>query len=136
MAIDIYRLVVGFIIHRSTVDGPTKYFNDFGDWSWLARNLIYLIETLIGDAIMIYRCYFVWPFFKFWIILLPALLWLATLALGVTEIWANATVEASGALSTNLLWPHRVADAYFTTTLIGNGLATGTSDALSFRECI
>lgn len=53
MGIDIHRLVDGLVNHRDTAKGPIEYFGDLGSFTWFFRNLIYTLQTLLGDAIVV-----------------------------------------------------------------------------------
>jgi len=60
--------------------------------AWLAadqtvgiENMPYLLQTLTGDGILLYRCYLLWQDQK-WIVVLPSLTWLATSGIGFTNL--------------------------------------------------
>ncbi|KIJ62435.1 hypothetical protein HYDPIDRAFT_114550 [Hydnomerulius pinastri MD-312] len=95
LAIDIKRLQDGFITYRDTIPGgPEAFFADVKQETFVFKNAVYSIQTLLGDAVVIYRCYVVWQSRS--IIILAVLLWFAVAATSVGFLYniAHATVYA------------------------------------------
>lgn len=94
MAVDIQRLVVGFITKADIFPGgPTGFFVDVTQRTFIIKNAVYVLQTLLGDGVVvgpcgvrfpqahgalkqIYRCYVAWQ--RFGVIILPTVLWCAT----------------------------------------------------------
>ncbi|KAI0317717.1 hypothetical protein OF83DRAFT_1083427 [Amylostereum chailletii] len=58
IAIDIRRLVEGFIINKSL---PTAlWFEDISRFTFVFKNAIYAAQTLVGNGIIIFRLWVVW----------------------------------------------------------------------------
>ncbi|KNZ74453.1 hypothetical protein J132_06857, partial [Termitomyces sp. J132] len=117
-----YRLVEGFVIHRNTVEGPILYFSDLASWSWLCSVTLFFLQVLLGDAIVLYRCYLVWS--SIWVIVVPGLLWITTL---VTSIIMVNLYSRSGSDPQLLFSPssNRLVGASLSCTLVGNAISTG-----------
>ncbi|KAF8880628.1 hypothetical protein BD779DRAFT_1069533 [Infundibulicybe gibba] len=79
VAINFYRLLRGYIWLRDTV-GPEAYFGDFQRWDNTANDALLFIMTWIGDALVIYRCWIIWNY-NYYVIILPAML--MTVSVGV-----------------------------------------------------
>ncbi|KAJ7477013.1 hypothetical protein B0H11DRAFT_1727028, partial [Mycena galericulata] len=79
MFIDIERTVEAFVNHIETPTGPEEFLSDLAGPVSLLDNTIYGVQTLIGDAVVIYRCYIVWD--RFDVIILPGMAWLAMVRL-------------------------------------------------------
>lgn len=74
MIVDIIRLEDGLVKYRDTFpDGPAAFFADVSQMTYVVKNAIYISHTLLGDGVVIYRCYIVWQSAR--IIILPSLLW-------------------------------------------------------------
>ncbi|KAG8214977.1 hypothetical protein J3R82DRAFT_8379 [Butyriboletus roseoflavus] len=75
MIIDIIRTYEGLVEYRNTFqpDGPLGFFSDVSQWSFVYKNLVYTLQTLVGDGVVIYRCYVLWQ--SWLIIVLPIILW-------------------------------------------------------------
>ncbi|KAG9313794.1 hypothetical protein JVU11DRAFT_6154 [Chiua virens] len=96
LVIDIIRIMQGLILYRDTYPGgPIEYFSNVAQWTFISKNYIYIVQTIIGDGVLLYRCYAVWQS-KF-VMVLPGLLWCAS---GVTGF--AATYTASQASGTNI----------------------------------
>ncbi|KAJ7769655.1 hypothetical protein DFH07DRAFT_1058127 [Mycena maculata] len=83
LGVDINRLNSGFIRFRDTYPGgPVAWFANPSDPSFVFKNAVYSFQTVLGDGVVIYRCYMVWR--TPWIIVIPCVMWLgvATAAAG------------------------------------------------------
>ncbi|KAJ7865580.1 hypothetical protein B0H14DRAFT_2504548 [Mycena olivaceomarginata] len=118
MFIDIVLTTKAFVYHNSTPTGPEEFLSDFSGPFSLLDNTIYGLQTLIGDAVVIYRCYVVWS--RFDIIIMPSLAWLASF--GVIIYILNSF--AHGTISGNKIL------IFYATTLSANLSATAL---LAFR---
>ncbi|KAG0708549.1 hypothetical protein DFH29DRAFT_843062 [Suillus ampliporus] len=118
MVIDVIRIEDGLVKYRNTYPGgPAAFFADISQRTYVAKNAMYIIQTLLADGVVIYRCYVVWK--SIWIIILPSILWCSTAVSGFFgihlvmqavdgDIFAKGTSQwitafFALALSTNLL---------------------------------
>ncbi|KAI9573137.1 hypothetical protein HD554DRAFT_1145974 [Boletus coccyginus] len=89
LIIHIIRIMYGLILYRDTYPGgPVAYFSDVSHWPFYVKNLLYTAQTLVGDAVVLYRCYVVWQ--SRLIMIFPLLLWCAT---AVTGFMSCVTAE-------------------------------------------
>lgn len=52
--VDIVRTEYGLVIYRNTYpDGPAAYFADASQGTFLIKNSIYVVQTLLGDAVAV-----------------------------------------------------------------------------------
>ncbi|KIK82387.1 hypothetical protein PAXRUDRAFT_718212 [Paxillus rubicundulus Ve08.2h10] len=73
MVIDIIRIEEGPVQQRDTLPGdPAAFFSDVTQWSFVYKNMLYMLQTLAGDGVVIYRCYVVWQ--SFGMIIIPLIL--------------------------------------------------------------
>jgi len=74
------RIVEGFWRH---IDGtPTRYFSDVDQPAKFAEAGIWIVQALVGDSFLTYRCWVVWD--RRWpIIIAPVIFLLTTLGLGI-----------------------------------------------------
>ncbi|KAF5379769.1 hypothetical protein D9615_005722 [Tricholomella constricta] len=123
MGIDIFRFIDAFIFHRDTPDGPGKYFGDLGSSTWFVRNLVYTLQTLLGDGVVIYRCYIVWS--SVWVIILPFMLWTSTLVTASGVLWFFGHAHGAGG-HTDIFNDKltRWITAFFSSSLAANILST------------
>ncbi|KAG2040560.1 hypothetical protein BDR03DRAFT_132341 [Suillus americanus] len=118
IVVNIIRLENGFVKYRNTFPGgPAAFFQDISQPTFFVKNMIYGFQTMLGDGVLIYRCYVVWQ--SIGIIILPSLLWCSCSAAtliaifdalqanggnvftGQTRVWVVAMVTLT--LSTNLI---------------------------------
>ncbi|KAI9058981.1 hypothetical protein FKP32DRAFT_1614473 [Trametes sanguinea] len=74
MAVNITRVFQGFITKGPSLEGgPEAYFAVVSDPTFVTKSVLYNVQTLILDAVVIYRTYVVWQ--SGLIVLLPIIGW-------------------------------------------------------------
>ncbi|KAG1721670.1 hypothetical protein EDB19DRAFT_1646309 [Suillus lakei] len=77
LVVDIISLENGLVKYRDTFPGgPAVYFQDISQPMFVTKTVIYALQTMLGDGVLIYRCYVVWQ--SVWVIILPSMLWCTT----------------------------------------------------------
>ncbi|KAJ7157768.1 hypothetical protein C8R46DRAFT_1112723 [Mycena filopes] len=76
MIIDISQTVKAFTNHISSPTAPEEFLSNFSGSIPLLNNAVYGLQTLLGDGVVLYRCYVVWG--RFDVIILPFMAWLAS----------------------------------------------------------
>lgn len=52
--IDIIRIIEGFISYRDTFPGGSiGYFSDASQWTFVYKNLVFSVQTLLGDGVVV-----------------------------------------------------------------------------------
>jgi len=87
MATNFSRIVLAFIIHADAPGGPTSFFNELSNFTQMFGSTLYVMQTLLGDALVLYRCFLVWER-KLWIIAFPSILLLGSTATGVGILYS------------------------------------------------
>lgn len=77
LALDVDRAIQAFVVHGGTPDGTATFYETLSDPTEVAKNVIYITMTLVGDAFVTYRLFVVWNH-SYLIIALPTALILAT----------------------------------------------------------
>lgn len=73
-----------WINHRDVDGGPVTFFTDhIADWYNTWGTAADVSANILGDALMLYRCYVFWGSTSLWIIVFPALLFLGSSAMGI-----------------------------------------------------
>ncbi|KAF5393478.1 hypothetical protein D9757_000494 [Collybiopsis confluens] len=54
------RLIEGFIVLRNQNGGPATYFSDVSIPLNVAKVIIHTVNSILGDSILVWRCYNVW----------------------------------------------------------------------------
>lgn len=86
LCLDVQRAVEGFIYHNTSSEGPDVFYSQLGNPTFVAKNAIYITNTLVGDAFMALRLYVIWNR-VWWIAVPPAVLILATA--GESSFWCG-----------------------------------------------
>ncbi|KAI9461345.1 hypothetical protein HD554DRAFT_2176309 [Boletus coccyginus] len=124
MVVDIVRLDEGLVKYRDTFPGgPVAFFGDVTQNTFIIKNVIYALQTLVGDAVVIYRCYVVWQ--SIWIIVLPAMLWCLVAATGVCALYYSASQATSNATNIFAKQTGQWITTFYATTLTVNLLSSG-----------
>ncbi|KAG1847096.1 hypothetical protein C8R48DRAFT_615909 [Suillus tomentosus] len=123
MIVDIVRLEQGLVTYRDTFPGgPAAFFADVTQTTFVVKNIMYSLQTMLGDGMVIYRCYVVWQ--SVWIIIVPSLLWIAMTVCAFCADYklSNATSEAGDVFAKPTgQW----ITAFYTMSLASNLLASG-----------
>ncbi|KIJ62335.1 hypothetical protein HYDPIDRAFT_30590 [Hydnomerulius pinastri MD-312] len=60
-AIDMQRVIDGLVTERGSFPGgPVAYFSQISMPSFVTKSVLYMLQTLVGDGVVIYRCHVVW----------------------------------------------------------------------------
>ncbi|THU89262.1 hypothetical protein K435DRAFT_781700 [Dendrothele bispora CBS 962.96] len=115
------RIIRAFITFRDAPGGPPAYFNQLSEFTQIFGSAIYVTQTLVGDSVVLYRCYLVWSRDKT-IILFPALLLLGSTACGVGILYSFAKVVPEAEIFVDQLQDWIVS--FFSLTLATNLICT------------
>ncbi|KAI9461380.1 hypothetical protein HD554DRAFT_2028332 [Boletus coccyginus] len=123
IVVDIVRIDEGLVKYRDTFPGgPRAFFADVAQNTFVMKNAIFTLQTLVGDGVVIYRCYVVWR--SVWIIVLPSILWCSVAVTGVGSVYSVSQATAS---ATNIFAKETAQwiTAFFASTLTTNLLSSG-----------
>ncbi|KAF8837554.1 hypothetical protein BDN67DRAFT_972826 [Paxillus ammoniavirescens] len=117
LVVDANHLWQGFV----TSGDPDLFFQDVTKYT--LKNSLYVIETLVGDAIIIYRAYVLWR--RIDIVIIPIIGWIAIV---VTGTHATLSISQSSTTNASVLYERQAAQwvlSFYSTALATNLLATG-----------
>ncbi|KAG1851840.1 hypothetical protein DFJ58DRAFT_684760 [Suillus subalutaceus] len=97
IVLSIIRIEYGFVTYQGV---PAAYFADVSQETYVIKNSIYVLQTLLGDAVAIYRCYVVWQ--AAWVIILPSLLWCGVAVTGALYVYGDSQTSSTGIISTTV----------------------------------
>ncbi|KDR67462.1 hypothetical protein GALMADRAFT_1087002 [Galerina marginata CBS 339.88] len=114
VAIQFNEAVKAFIFSTGA-GGPTAMYTTTSALENIAKPLSIYVQTLIGDAVLIYRCWIIyycsWP-----VVFLPIILWITTLGAGIWTVFLEANLRA-GAINQAEVWPARATFWSVTTSI-------------------
>ncbi|KAJ7908944.1 hypothetical protein B0H13DRAFT_2494470 [Mycena leptocephala] len=123
IAVDIKRIYSGLVLYRDTYPGgPLAWFANEREPSFVFKNIVYPIQTALGDGVVIYRSYMVWR--SVWVIMVPFILWLGVCTTGigtVYELTQPAPTSSNIFASRTGQW----ITSFYAITLSCNFIATG-----------
>ncbi|KAF8837406.1 hypothetical protein BDN67DRAFT_909293 [Paxillus ammoniavirescens] len=109
-----------WIQHRDYPGGPGKYRADhMSDWYNDFASTSVIALQLMSGALMIHRCRIVWNSYR--AIIVPSILWVATLALGIAVLWVSCS--PGGDIFIGLA--SRLGLAYYSISVFLNTTVTG-----------
>ncbi|KAG2142358.1 hypothetical protein DEU56DRAFT_793714 [Suillus clintonianus] len=105
--------------------GPAAWFADPSQKTLAVLHAFYVLQTLLADGVVIYRCYVVWR--SLWIIILPSLLWCSVAVTGSCVIYSYLQVSSTSGdfFAAVLGGPTHWVTAFFASTMATNGLSSG-----------
>ncbi|EIW86204.1 hypothetical protein CONPUDRAFT_114323 [Coniophora puteana RWD-64-598 SS2] len=124
--VDVIRCIEGLVLYRdSYLGGPNAFFADRAQWTFAVQNLLYLLQTLVGDGVVIFRCYVAWQSWK--VVALPLVLWVIVAATGAGTVYTlihnkdgenDIFASETGLLITPFLVSSLVANVFSTSLLV------------------
>ncbi|OSD05842.1 hypothetical protein PYCCODRAFT_1361691, partial [Trametes coccinea BRFM310] len=121
IGINYARIVKAFITFRDAPGGPAAFFNQLSEFTQIFGSTVYVVQTIIGDGVVLYRCYMVWSDVR--IVLLPLVLLLGSIASGIGILYSFARVVPEAEIFVDELQSWIVS--FFSLTLATNILCTG-----------
>ncbi|KAG2125499.1 hypothetical protein DEU56DRAFT_569486 [Suillus clintonianus] len=105
MVVGIIYVEDGLVKDRDTFPGgPVAFFADLVQEMFVVKNAILVLQTMLGDGVVTYRCYVVWQ--SVWVIILPCIMWCGVAAFGICMVYsmsqpqtnnpANVFLDATG----------------------------------------
>ncbi|KAK7007803.1 hypothetical protein R3P38DRAFT_3324955 [Favolaschia claudopus] len=122
ISIDLDRLYLGFIVYRDRFPGgPEAWFADPHQALWVFKMSAYGMQTLLGDGVVVYRCYRVWN--SVWAAVIPMLLWLYVLVTVVGTTYLSSQ-RSTTSISAGILgrWINAFLVATWTCNLTGTAI--------------
>ncbi|KAG1778903.1 hypothetical protein EV702DRAFT_1217905 [Suillus placidus] len=117
--VNIIRVEYAFVTYRGR---PAAFLADVSQPTYVLKHAFYVLQTLLADGVVIYRCYVVWQ--SIWIIILPSMLWCGVAVTGVIGLYcASQSGSNSGDIYAQVL--AKWVTAFFALTIATNLLSSG-----------
>jgi len=85
------RIYRAFITYRNAPGGPAAFFNQRSEFTQMFGSTLYVMQTLVGDSVVLLRCYIVCGR-QIYVIAFPLLLLLGSTAAGIGILYSFARV--------------------------------------------
>lgn len=116
----IIRVEDGLVKYRDTYPGgPVAFFADVTEEMFVIKHALYVLQTLLADGVVVFRCYVVWQ--SVWVIIVPTMLWCSIAVTGLYAVWNGSQYNTSifdPVLETWIL-------VFFISTIVANVLSSG-----------
>lgn len=124
MVVNIIHVDNGLVKYRDTfLGGPVAFFADLLQEIFVVKNAILVLETLLGDGVVIYRCYIVWQSVR--VIILPCIMWCGVAVFGVCMVYSMSQPQTSGSTNLFLNGTSQWITAFISFTIATNLLSSG-----------
>ncbi|KAF8325935.1 hypothetical protein F5887DRAFT_1199493 [Amanita rubescens] len=127
ISVNFTRIIKAFIIYPNAPGGPSAFFNRLSEFTQMFGSTLYVAQTLLGDALVIWRCYLAWDK-NIFIVGFPILLLLGSTATGIGILYYFDRVVPDSDIFVTQLQQWIVS--FFSMTLATNLI--GTSYAYAF----
>jgi len=121
VSISLKHILDAFIFFQGP-GGPDGFFGEISEWVNVMKSVDTEVMALIGDGMMIYRCLVVFGW-KWLVVAVPILMWLANAALAGMITFIEVTLHTNTLLSTSKISP--LTTTFLVITLVLNLLTTG-----------
>jgi len=113
--------ILAFVEYKGP-GGAGEELTDISEWINIARSVAQVIQMIIGDFVLIYRCYIVYA--RRWPVIVPSgILYLGGIAMALRLIHVEASLDHK-AITLNSNEIHPWWDAFFAITMVQNTLTT------------
>lgn len=120
IVINIIRVEDGLVKYRDTYPGgPAAFFADISQETYVIKHALYVLQTLVADGVVIYRCYVVWQSVR--VIILPSMLWCGVAVTGVHAVYNTLRYNTSIFAQELATW----ILGFFISTIAANVLSSG-----------
>ncbi|KAG2053865.1 hypothetical protein BDR06DRAFT_885126 [Suillus hirtellus] len=122
IVVSIIRVEDGLVKYRDTYPGgPAAFFADVAQETYVIKHALYVLQTLLADGMVVYRCYVVWQ--SIWVIILPGLLWCSVAVTGTIAVYSVSQSESTTSVFSKNLATYIMA--YFVSTMAANLSGSG-----------
>ncbi|KAL0568328.1 hypothetical protein V5O48_013662 [Marasmius crinis-equi] len=121
IGVNFTRVFVAFTKYSDRPGGPAAFFDELSEFTQVFGSAIYVAQTLVGDGVVLFRCYLVWGR-KWHIIAFPAMLLLGSTAAGIGILYTFARVTPQAQIFAIQLQSWIVS--FFSLTLATNLICT------------
>ncbi|KIK48550.1 hypothetical protein CY34DRAFT_71598 [Suillus luteus UH-Slu-Lm8-n1] len=116
----VIRVEDGLVKYRNTYPGgPVAFFADTSQKTYIIKQALYILQTLLADGVVIYRCYVVWQ--SVWVIILPSMLWCSIVVTGIHAVYGASQYNTSAFDQGLATW----VIGFFISTIAANVLSSG-----------
>ncbi|KAJ7036754.1 hypothetical protein C8F04DRAFT_1394021 [Mycena alexandri] len=121
VAVGLMHNIQAFVLYRGA-KGAVGVFSDISNWVNVVKTVDVVMQTTLGDGLLIYRCWVVYG--RSWrIVAFPILLWIGGAVCTVTNIVLEARLHSDALVTSKSLRP--VIISFWVLTIVLNILTTG-----------
>ncbi|KAG1786442.1 uncharacterized protein HD556DRAFT_1415021 [Suillus plorans] len=115
MVIDIIQLEDGLVKYRNTFPGgPAAFFADYTQETYVVKAAAIIMQTLLADGVVVYRCYVVWQSVR--VVILPCMMWCAVAVCGGFTVYDLSLASDADSVFTDQTGHWLTAFMFFTFT--------------------
>ncbi|KAF7353742.1 hypothetical protein MVEN_01059600 [Mycena venus] len=121
VAVGLLHNIQAFVLYKGP-GGPAEEFSHISDWVNIVKTVDVVMQTTLGDAMLIYRCWIIYR--KSWrVVAFSILLWLGGAACTAMIIHVEATLHSNALITSSSLGP--LVLSFWVLTITQNLLTTG-----------
>ncbi|KAJ6560357.1 hypothetical protein B0H19DRAFT_1290170 [Mycena capillaripes] len=124
ISINCMRMMRGYVDHSSLPGGPVGYLGILSQWDHVFSNVIYATQSILGDAVAVYRCWILWNR-NFFVVCVPFLMVIGSAGSTVFDESLDVWIKTFFILA--------VAQNIITTALMAWRIAATDRQSASFR---
>ncbi|KAJ4483341.1 hypothetical protein J3R30DRAFT_3402085 [Lentinula aciculospora] len=114
------RVFFAFVTYRNAEGGPAAFFNILSNFTQIFGSALYITQTLVGDSVVLVRCYIVWGR-QWYTVAFPILLLLGSTTSGIGILYSFAHIGDAEVFAVQL---QNWIVSFFSLTLSTNFICT------------
>jgi len=60
ISLNFFRTLRGYVVYGSSPGGPLAYLGTLSTWHQISKDTLYATQSILGDAVAVYRCWILW----------------------------------------------------------------------------
>lgn len=121
LVVDLIRAFAAFTGNMDIPGSPDRYYDNINTSLNLSKNSFYIADTLLSDALLLYRAFIIWGR-NYWVIVLPTMLYMLDIAMSIWFTWS--ITQASPGNSVMITTAFARSKYFYAATLALNLLCT------------
>ncbi|KAJ7272946.1 hypothetical protein C8J57DRAFT_1316076 [Mycena rebaudengoi] len=122
LGMNCYRLIRGYVIFRLDPGGPVGYLGILSTWDHIFKDTLYATQSILGDAVGVYRCWILWSG-DYRVAILPFMLLIVSTVSGYMVCGLYTTVDPAATVFDPRLT--RQITIFYATAVAQNIITTG-----------
>ncbi|KAJ7293927.1 hypothetical protein C8J57DRAFT_1553552 [Mycena rebaudengoi] len=140
LGMNCFRLIKGYVDFRLVPGGPVGYLGILSTWDHIFKDTLYATQSILGDAVGVYRCWILWSG-DYRVVIVPFMLLIVSTVSGYMVCGLYTTVDPAATVfdprltnQITIFYATAVAQNIITTGLMATRLWKVETESARYRQ--